>query len=417
VAEPIADTLWTHARLLTTVAEAGAAALRRHAIAARDGRIVWVGPATEAPPARRVIDLEDRLVTPGLIDCHTHLVHAGSRAGEFERRLAGASYEQVAREGGGILSTVRATRAASEAELVAAALPRLDALLAEGVTTIEIKSGYGLDHDTEARMLRAARALAGVRPVTVCTTYLGAHAIPPEMPRAEYLAAICNDILPRIAAAGLADAVDAFAEGIAFSANEVAQVFEAARGAGLPVKLHADQLSNLGGAALAARYRALSADHLEYTDETGVAALAEAGTAAVLLPGAFYVLRAMERPPIEALRQRGVAIAVATDCNPGSSPLSSLLLAMNMAAVLFGLTVPECLAGTTRQAARALGLAGEAGTLKPGAWCDLAVWDVEQPAELVYRIGLNPLWRRVWHDDAWHPREQTLDSAGLPAAV
>ena len=395
-----ADTLWTNATVLTMEAGNGMVPLPHRAIAARDGRITWIGPAAAAPPAARAIDLGGRLVTPGLIDCHTHLVHAGSRAGEFERRLAGATYEEIARAGGGILSTVRATRAASEAALTAATLPRLDALLAEGVTTIEIKSGYGLDYPTEARMLRVARDLAGRRDLTVRTTYLGAHAIPPEHGRGEYVAAICGEILPRIAAEGLADAVDAFCETFAFSPEQVALVFDAARGLGLPVKLHADQLSNLGGAALAARYGALSADHLEYADETGAAALAASGTVAVLLPGAFYVLRETHAPPISALRRHGAAIALATDCNPGSSPLTSILLAMNMAATLFGLTVPQCLAGVTREAARALGLQDEAGTLSPGKWCDLAIWDVEQPAELVYRLGINPLHRRVWHDDA-----------------
>lgn len=312
-------------------------------------------------------------------------------------RLAGAAYEDIARAGGGIVSTVRATRAASDDELVAQALPRLDALIAEGVTTVEIKSGYGLEVAAEARQLRAARRLAALRPVTIRTSFLGAHALPAEAVggRDAYIADVCERMLPAIADEGLADAVDAFCEGIAFSPEQVAKIFEVARQLGLPVKLHADQLSNLGGAALAARFGALSADHLEHTDEAGAAALAGAGTVAVLLPGAFYFIRETKLPPIEAFRQHSVPMAVATDMNPGTSPLSSLLLAMNMAATLFRMTVEECLAGVTREAARALGLAEDVGTLTPGKWCDLAIWDVESPAELVYRMGYNPLWNRI----------------------
>jgi len=311
-------------------------------------------------------------------------------------RLAGASYEEIARSGGGILSTVKATRAASEDDLVNASLPRLDHLIAEGVTTIEIKSGYGLDRDSEFRVLRAARRLARERPIEVATTFLGAHALPPEYAdRDRYIDYVC-DMIPAIARDHLADAVDAFCEGIAFSPEQTARVFKAAKTAGLAVKLHADQLSNLHGARLAAEYGALSADHLEYTDEDGAIAMAKAGTTAVLLPGAFYMLREKQMPPLDAFRRHGVKIAVATDCNPGTSPLTSLLLTMNMGATLFRLTVDELIAGVTREAARALGRLHEVGTLETGKWCDLAIWDVERPAELVYRIGFNPLFQRVW---------------------
>jgi imidazolonepropionase len=395
------DRIWTGARIATLdPARPGLGIVENGALAARGGRIAWIGPATEMPAfeAPERIDLAGRWVTPGLTDCHTHLVYAGDRAHEFELRLAGASYEEIARAGGGILSTVQATRAATEAELVEAALPRLDALVAEGVTGIEIKSGYGLDTETEARQLRAARALGSLRPVTVATTFLGAHALPPEAEgdKDGYIARLCAQTLPAIAAEGLADAVDAFMEGIAFNGAQTARVFEVAKRLGLPVKLHADQLSNLGGARLAARYAALSADHLEHTDEAGAAAMAKAGTVAVLLPGAFYFIRETRKPPVDLLRRHGVKMALATDSNPGSSPLTSLLLAMNMGATLFRLTVDEIIAGVTREAARALGWLGEAGTLETGKWCDLAIWDVERLAELPYRMGLNPLHKRVW---------------------
>jgi len=386
--------VWRNARLLT-MAQPGT--IEPGAIACANGRIAYVGPDRDCPAhdSADATDCEGRWILPGLIDCHTHLVYAGNRAREFELRLAGASYEEIARGGGGIVSTVRATREASEAALIAAALPRLDALLAEGVTTVEIKSGYGLDLETEARQLRAARALGRERPVEVMTTFLGAHAMPPgETDRDAYIARVCNEMLPAVA--GLADAVDAFCEGIAFSPDQVRRVFAAAQLHGLPVKLHADQLSDLGGAALAAECGALSADHLEYASEAGVVAMARAGTVAVLLPGAFYFLRETQRPPVDALRRHGVPIALATDSNPGSSPLTSPLLAMNMGATLFRLTVDECLAGFTRNAAQALGRRGSIGTLEPGKWCDLSIWDVESPAELVYRMGFNPLHRRVW---------------------
>ena len=371
-------------------------------IAATDGRIVYAGPAADAPSAldaKQRTNCDGRWITPGLIDCHTHLVYGGNRAQEFEQRLAGASYEEIARAGGGIVSTVKATRHASAEQLVAAALPRLDALIAEGVTSIEIKSGYGLELDTERRQLQAARRLGNERAVSVRTSFLGAHTVPPEMKgnSTGYIDAICETMLPEIAAEGLADAVDAFCEGIAFSPDETARVFAKARALGLPVRLHADQLSNLHGAALAARFGALSADHLEYADDEGIAAMGQAGTVAVVLPGAFYFIRERQVPPIDAMRRHQVPIALGTDSNPGSSPLTSLLLAMNMGATLFRLTVDECIAAVTREAARALGLFAEKGSLERGKYCDLAIWDIERPAELVYRMGFNPLHARVWH--------------------
>jgi imidazolonepropionase len=361
------------------------------------GGILWAGPAANLP--RRdlpVHDLGGRLVTPALIDCHTHLVFAGDRAQEFEMRLNGASYAEVARAGGGILSTVRATRAAQEEELFTQVLPRLDAMLAEGAGTVEIKSGYGLDLETELRLLRVARRLGRARDVTVRTTFLGAHAIPPDYAgRADdYLTDAALPALRAAHAEGLVDAVDAFCEGIAFSPAQVARVFAAAQSLGLPVKLHAEQLSNLGGAALAARHGALSADHLEYLDEDGVRAMAAAGTVAVILPGAFYTLRETQSPPIALLRRHGVPMAVATDCNPGSSPMTSLPLAMNMACTLFRMTPQEALLGTTAHAARALGLT-DRGRIAAGLRADLAVWDAAHPAELSYRIGATRLHSRI----------------------
>lgn len=396
------DRIWHNARLATMRADRPELGEIEHGvIAAREGRIVYAGSQADFPAdadAAERVDCEGRWITPGLVDCHTHLVYGGNRAHEFELRLKGASYEEIARAGGGIVSTVAATRKASEAELVASALPRLDALIAEGVTTIEIKSGYGLDTETEIRQLSAALNLGRERPIAIRTSFLGAHALPVEAEgdKDRYIDLVCTKMLPAVTKAGLADAVDAFMEGIAFSAEQTARVFEAARAVGLPVKLHADQLSNLGGAALAAKFSALSADHLEHTDEAGAAAMAKAGTVAVLLPGAFYFIRETQKPPVEAFRTHGVAMALATDCNPGSSPLTSLLLTMNMGATLFRMNVVECIAGVTREGARALGVLGETGTLEAGKWCDLAIWDIERPAELVYRIGFNPLHRRVW---------------------
>jgi len=392
-----AEAIWVNARLATMVAGPGYGEIEDGAIAVRGGRIAWVGARAALPAALRTSatsehDAGGRWITPGLIDCHTHLVYAGSRAGEFEQRLKGATYEEIARAGGGIRSTVAATRAASEAALLEASKPRLRALAAEGVTTVEIKSGYGLEAGTEAKMLRVARALGNALAVTVRTTFLGAHALPTEFDgRADaYVDEICERMLPEVARAGLADAVDAFCERIGFSAAQTERVFEAARRLGLPVKLHAEQLSNQGGARLAARYGALSADHLEYIEEDGVAAMARAGTVAVLLPGAFYFLRETRVPPIDLLRRHGVPMAVATDCNPGTSPMTSLLLALNMACTFFRLTPQEALAGATREAARALGLAREVGTLETGKVADFVLWDIERPAELAYGIGVNP---------------------------
>lgn len=363
-------------------------------------RIVWVGPNADQPATygtAPVRDLGGRLVTPGLIDCHTHIVFGGDRAREFEMRLEGASYEEIARAGGGILSSVRNTRAASEDELLALALPRVDALLAEGVTTLEIKSGYGLDIATELKMLRVARRIGEERSVHVVTTWLAAHALPPEFAhdRAGYIDRVVIAGMNQGHAEGLIDAVDGFCEGIAFSVTEMARIFDHAGTLGLPVKLHAEQLSDLHGAAMAADHGALSADHLEYLGADGVAALAKAGTVAVLLPGAFYTLRETQYPPVQALRDAGVPIALATDCNPGTSPLTSLLLTMNMGATLFRLTPAECLRGVTVNAARALGLA-DRGIIAPGARADLAIWDVRHPAELTYRIGFNPLHARIF---------------------
>ncbi len=399
------DRLWTNARIATMTGP-GLGAVERGAVAAKEGRIAWVGSADDAPAAAETIDCEGRWITPGLIDCHTHLVHGGDRAHEFELRLQGASYAEIARAGGGIVSTMRATRAASEAELVAGALPRLDALIAEGATTVEVKSGYGLSLDDERKMLRAARALGRERKVRIATTFLGAHALPPEYAgdRAGYVDLVCGTMIPAVAGAGLADAVDAFCEGIGFTPDETARVFAAAKAHGLAVKLHAEQLSNQQGAALAAAHGALSADHLEYLDADGIAAMARAGTVATLLPGAFYFMRETRLPPVDALRAAGVPIALATDCNPGTSPLTSLLLVMNMGATLFRLTVEECLAGVTREAARALGRRDAVGTIEPGKSCDLAIWDIERPAELVYRMGLNPLHARVWKGECTKSR-------------
>jgi imidazolonepropionase len=396
------DRIWHNARLLTLApALPGLGVVEHGAIASSCGRIVYAGPEATVPDhleANERIDCAGRWITPGLIDCHTHLVYAGDRAAEFERRLAGATYQEIASAGGGIASTVRATRAATHEELLQAALGRLDALSAEGVTTVEVKSGYGLTVAHELRLLEVARDLVRVRAIDIAPTLLGAHTVPPEAAGdvESYVDTVCNEMIPAAASAGLAEAVDAYCETMAFTPAQTARVFAAARANGLAVKLHADQLSDTGGALLAAGASALSADHLEYTSDGGVAALAKAGTVAVLLPGAFYFLRETRRPPVECLRRHGVPMAVASDSNPGTSPMCSLLLAMNMAAVLFGLTVDECLAGVTREAAKALGRLGDVGSLEQGKFCNLAIWNIERPAELVYRIGFNPLHQRVW---------------------
>lgn len=397
------DTVWTNARLATMDPERpGLGVIERGAIVSRQGRIAFVGDEADLPADLRgsslEVDCEGRWITPGLIDCHTHLVWAGNRAREFELRLEGATYEQIAGAGGGIVSSVRQLRAASEERLLAETLPRLDALIAEGVTTVEVKSGYGLDLENERKSLRVARALGETRQVGVRTTFLGAHAVPPEAngDKAAYVREVADRMLPAIAAEGLADAVDGFCEGVAFSPSEIEVVFQAARKQGIPVKLHADQLSDLGGAALAARHGALSADHLEYVSDDGVVAMARTGTVAVMLPGACYFIRESHVPPIESFRHHGVPMAVATDANPGTSPLMSILLAMNMAATLFRMTVEECLLGVTRVAARALGIEHDTGALVAGRWADLAIWDIESPAELVYHMGFNPLYDRVY---------------------
>ena len=393
--------VWTNARLATMVADTGTpyGAIEDGVVVSRNGRIVFAGPSNEVSSVgtAEVIDCEGRWITPGLIDCHTHLVYGGDRANEFELRLKGASYEEIARAGGGIVSSVKATRAASEDELFASADKRLAALIAEGVTTVEIKSGYGLDTDSEVKVLAVARRLGRERPLGVQTTFLGAHAVPAEFKgrSGDYIDLVCGPMLDAIAEQNLADAVDVFCEGIAILPEETARVFTAAKAKGLPVKIHAEQLSNLGGAALAAGFGALSADHLEHLDEAGVIAMAKAGTVAVVLPGAFYFLRETVKPPIDLLRQHGVPIALATDANPGTSPLTSPLLTMNMGCTLFRLTPEEALAGMTRNAALALGLQDEIGTLEAGKACDLAIWEIERPAELAYRIGFNPLHTRI----------------------
>lgn len=390
-------TLLHNARIATLASSAvGTDTIEHAAVLIESGLIAFAGPEGALPADLQNtvrIDMEGRWITPGLIDCHTHVIHGGHRAREFEMRLAGASYEEIARAGGGIVSSVQATNALGVEGLVAASLPRIDTLLAEGVTTLEIKSGYGLSIDGELRMLRAARKIETLRPVRVRTSYLAAHATPATYKgrNSDYINDVVLPGLDQAHAEGLVDAVDGFCERIAFTTGEINRVFERARALRLPVKLHAEQLSDMGGAELAARYGALSADHLEYLGADGAQAMARAGTVAVLLPGAFYAIHETRKPPVQLLRDAGVKIAIATDCNPGTSPLTSLLLTMNMSATLFGLTVGECIAGTTREAARALGLAGETGTLETGKSADLAVWNVDTLAELVYRIGFNPL--------------------------
>jgi imidazolonepropionase len=389
--------LWRNARLATmTAGQSGLGLVENASILVQDGRIAAIGPDLSSAGAE-VIDVAGRWILPGLIDCHTHLVFGGHRAHEFEMRLDGASYEAIARAGGGIVSTVSATNALTVDGLLSQALPRLDQLLREGVTTLEIKSGYGLSIQGELNMLRAARHLAKLRPVRIETSYLAAHAVPASYKgrNVDYIADVVLPGMEQGHAEGLIDAVDGFCEGIAFSVGEMRLVLEKAQSLGLPIKLHAEQLSNLGGAVLAASFGALSADHLEYLDAEGAAAMARSGTVAVLLPGAFYAIRETQKPPVQMLRDAGVPIAVSTDSNPGSSPLTSLLLAMNMAATLFGLTVTECLWGVTRNAARALGVQADTGTLEVGKAADFSIWNIDTPAELVYRIGFNPLHSRV----------------------
>ena len=395
--------IWRNVRLVTLGETVdGLGLVENAAVAVVDGRIAYAGPESGLPAdlarSLEATDYEGRVVTPALIDCHTHLVHGGNRAREFQMRLEGATYEEIARAGGGIVSSVKATNALTVDQLVESTLPRLDTLLAEGVSTVEIKSGYGLNVTAELNMLRAARKLETLRPVRVMTSYLAAHATPVDYKgrNDDYVTDVVLPGLDAAHAEGLVDAVDGFCEGIAFSTAEIARVFDRAKALGLPVKLHAEQLSNLGGAKLAASYGALSADHLEYLDAEGAAALAKSGTVAVLLPGAFYALREERLPPVQALRDAGARIAIATDCNPGTSPLTSLLLTMNMSATFFRLTVAECLAGATREAARALGLLAETGTIEVGKSADLAIWNIEDPAELVYRIGFNPLHERIF---------------------
>lgn len=396
--------LATMAPAFAGVGGAAYGAIEDGALLIRDGRIVWAGARADLPAHEAVQTdrLDGRWITPGLVDCHTHLVFGGDRSGEFEQRLGGATYEEIARAGGGIVSSVAATRAASEDDLYASALTRLDGLKATGVTTVEIKSGYGLDRDSERKMLRVARRIGREAGVRVRTSYLGLHAVPPEWKadRAGYVDLAVDEILPAAHAEGLVDAVDAYCEPIAFSTDEVGRLFDKARALGLPVKLHADQLSDGGGAALAGRYGALSADHVEHTTEAGVRAMAEGGVVAVLLPGAYLMLRETTPPPIALLRRHGVEMAVATDCNPGTSPVASMTAALNLACVQFRLTPEEALAGATRVAAKALGLGGEIGTLEPGKAADLAVWDIARPAELAYWLG-KPLLARRMVAGAW----------------
>lgn len=397
------DKLLTNLHVATMADDANYGFVQRAAIAVKSGLIDWVGPQIDLPlqyQSLATTDLGRRLVTPALIDCHTHVVFAGNRSAEFELRLNGASYEDVARAGGGIVSTVKATRAAAVDDLVTSALPRVDAMIAEGVAVIEVKSGYGLETETELKMLRAARQIGHARPVRIVTSYLGAHAVPPEYKgRADfYIDDVCIPTLRAAINEGLVDAVDGFCEGIAFSPHQMSRVFDVAKSLNVPIKLHAEQLSNLGGAELAASFGALSVDHLEYLEEEGVQAIAQSGTIAVILPGAFYTLRETQLPPIQLLRKHGVPMALGTDCNPGSSPMTSLLLTMNMGCTLFRMTPLEALKGTTINAARALGLR-DCGSISVGKRADLAVWNIEHPAELAYRIGFNPLHARIMGGD------------------
>ena len=416
------DTVWINANL-ATMADTGApyGTIRHAAIATKGDRIVWSGPMADLPGkpdavANEVVDLADKWITPGLVDCHTHLVFGGSRAGEFEQRLQGVSYEEISRAGGGIVSTMKATREATEDDLVSAGLPRLSNLIREGVTTVEIKSGYGLETAAEMKQLTAARALGAKLPVGVQTTFLGAHALPPEFGgrQDDYIELVIEEMLPAVAANGTADAVDAFCESIGFTTAETEAVFKAAQVFGLPVKLHAEQLSDQGGAALAARYGALSADHLEFVSEDGIRAMAAAGTVAVLLPGAYYTLRETKMPPVDLFRKHNVPIAIASDFNPGSSPIPSLLLMLNMSCTLFRMTPEEALAGATRNAACALGLQADRGTLEVGKRADLAIWNIGQPAELAYWAGYNPLNTLV-HNGAVVDFDSQLIAPGLAA--
>jgi imidazolonepropionase len=392
------DSLWINVHLATMTETGPYGMIENGSLAISEDKIAWIGKRSELPPeletkTAKVYDGEGGWLTPGLVDCHTHLVYGGSRAREFELRLHGATYEEIARQGGGIRSTVTATREADEESLLKQSVPRLVALMQEGVTTVEIKSGYGLDLETEMRMLRVARQLGKKYPVTVLPTFLGAHALPSEYEGRsdQYVDFVCEEVMPKVAAQNLAVAVDAFCEGIGFTPQQTERVFKTAKKLDLAVKLHAEQLSDLNGAALAAQYGALSADHLEHVSEEGVKALADSGTVAVLLPGAFYFLRETKVPPIDLLRRYSVPIAISTDCNPGSSPTVSLLLMLNMACTLFRLTPEEALAGVTRNGARALGLQDRIGTLEPGKDADFVIWDISEPAELAYRIGANPV--------------------------
>lgn len=392
--------LFTNAKIATVSGNQPYGLIENGVIVTQGERIIWVGEADHVPKeyqSEKIHDCKRRLITPGLIDCHTHIVHGGNRAVEFEMRLNGASYEEVARAGGGIVSTVTATRSATIDDLVASALPRLDALIAEGACVVEVKSGYGLDELTELNMLRAARRLQIERPIRIVTSFLGAHAVPKEYSgRADtYIDEVCIPALEVAHLEGLVDAVDGFCENIAFTPDQIERVFKKAKELDLPVKLHAEQLSSMGGTQLATQYSALSADHIEYANEDDAEALAASGTAAVVLPGAFYTLHETQMPPIQHLRDHGVPIALATDCNPGSSPLASLLLTMNMACTLFRMTPEEALTGITANAAKALGM-DNVGTIEAGKRADFCIWDVEHPAELAYRIGFNPLHKRIF---------------------
>ncbi|MFC1577863.1 imidazolonepropionase [Thermodesulfobacteriota bacterium] len=396
------DSLWLNVNLATMTEGNPYGMVKDGVLVVGGGKIVWLGQRVDLPAdyksrVEKTYDGQGGWITPGLVDCHTHLVYAGSRAREFELLLQGATYEEIARQGGGIRSTVAATREADEKTLLEQSAPRLEALMQEGATTVEVKSGYGLDLETELRMLRVARQLGEKYPVTVVPTYLGAHALPPEFEGRsdEYIDLVCNSVMPEVAAQKLAVALDAFCENIGFTPDQTEKVFQTAQKLGLAIKLHAEQLSDLKGASLAARYGALSADHLEYVSEEGIKAMAASGTVAVLLPGAFYFLRETRLPPIDLMRSHGVPIALSTDCNPGSSPTTSLLLMLNMACTLFRMTPEEALAGITRNGARALGLQDRIGTLEQGKDADFVLWDITEPAELAYRIGFNPLQQVV----------------------